>query len=282
MELWLILTLASIVLYGFQNFFYRVAAHEKYDALRMNVFLMMSAALLSFFLYIREPHTPGLLLVVFMLANGMTWFIANLSKIRSYTFVPLNVSFPVSRMYIALTPLLVFLFFGQAMSGRQLTGLAIAVGVVFLISSEGKAWKARRNFVLGVLLAGAAAILSSFNNIISTVATRTFDLPTYLFGTYLVMFFLTLLMSAARGDGARIWKDRESVKLGLAAGVANAVSYALVLYALQTGPAAVIFTIFGLNIVITVGLTMLVYKEKMTLMRAGAMALSLVAVWLLA
>ena len=102
----------------------------------------------------------------------------------------------------------------------------------------------------------------------------------YMFGSYVIAFCFCLMANTTRKK-PKLFADKNSMKMGVLIGFLNAASYYIIMKALTTGPASIIFTLMGLNLIIVIGLAMIFYKEKMTVKRMIAILLAIVSIVLL-
>jgi drug/metabolite transporter (DMT)-like permease len=95
-----------------------------------------------------------------------------------------------------------------------------------------------------------------------------------------VVWALTMIppaVYAMRRVGWRVLRDPKSILLGSLIGLTGAGGQMLLFHAVHTGPTYLIFPIIALSPVITIGLSMLVLKERVTKMGALGVALALLA-----
>lgn len=95
-----------------------------------------------------------------------------------------------------------------------------------------------------------------------------------------VVWALTMIppaLYAMRRVGWRVRLDRKSLLLGCLIGLTGAGGQMLLFHAVHTGPAYLIFPIIALSPVITIGLSMVFRKERVTAMGGLGVALALIA-----
>lgn len=270
METWFWLALLAMLGYGVQNFLFKVAAEESRNSIRVNTAFMLTVATISGAAYMFTPSSvSGPYFLIFAIANGITYLLANICKIESYKLAPAAVAAPISRMYIALTPILAFFLFRETVTVLQLIGLTLATFSAITLSNEvTKRGERRRNFVIGLVFAAAAAMSTSFNNLIGKAAAVTKDITSFIFFSYLFSFLISLYLQRTVNKDTNpiknLIKDYNATRLGILIGIINFTSYYLLLRALISGKAMVIFPVIGLGLVITIALSNWHYKEKMS------------------
>ena len=95
-----------------------------------------------------------------------------------------------------------------------------------------------------------------------------------------VVWALTMIppaLYALQRVGWRIRADRRSVTLGLAIGLTGAGGQMVLFHAVHTGPTYLIFPIVALSPVVTIALSMLMLKERVTRIGALGVLLALIA-----
>ncbi|GEM_PF-2529638 len=287
MEAWFILAATAMLMYGVQNFMLKVAAHKDHNSIRVNTAFMLSATVVSGVFYVfAEPGVSGLLFLVFAAGNALTYLFANICKIESFKYTPVAIAAPLSKMYVAITPILAFFIFRERITLLQLAGLTLATFTVLMLSEEGKrSGISRKHLTLGLVLAAAAAASTSFSNIIGKSAAITGGIMGFIFFSYMLGFLLALFLQVTvnkdRNPIKHLIEDHEAVRLGIITGLINFAAYYLALKALTEGPAMIIFPIIGLGLVITIGLAAWIYGEKLTKQKMIAAAAAVAAIVLL-
>jgi uncharacterized membrane protein len=95
-----------------------------------------------------------------------------------------------------------------------------------------------------------------------------------------VVWALTMIppaLYAMQRVGWRVLRDRRSVLLGTLIGLTGAGGQMLLFHAVHTGPTYLIFPIIALSPVITIGLSMLFLKERVTKVGAFGVVLAMIA-----
>jgi uncharacterized membrane protein len=95
-----------------------------------------------------------------------------------------------------------------------------------------------------------------------------------------VVWALTMIppaLYAMQRVGWRVLRDRKSILLGSLIGLTGAGGQMLLFHAVHTGPTYLIFPIIALSPVITIALSMLLLKERVTKVGALGVALALIA-----
>ncbi len=269
MEPWFILALAAMIGYGVQHFLFKVAAENGYNSIRVNtVFMLTVAAISGIFYLLSDAGVSGPYFLLFVLANAITYLLANICKIESYRFSPATVAAPISKMYVALTPLLAYFIFRERITITQLIGLTLATfAVVTLTHAHRHETKKFRGIGLGLVFAGAAAASTSFNNLIGKSAAASGDIMSFIFFSYLASFALALglqkLVNREERPIRELARNPGAIRLGIIIGIVNFISYYLLLTALTQGKAMVIFPLIGIGIAVTLGLAIWIYGEKL-------------------
>ena len=75
--------------------------------------------------------------------------------------------------------------------------------------------------------------------------------------------------------------NNDSMKIGISIGIFNFIGFFLLLTALENGPLSVVSPIVTLNFIVSVLLSIIVYKEKVTWRKVTGALLTVVAIILL-
>jgi uncharacterized membrane protein len=122
---------------------------------------------------------------------------------------------------------------------------------------------------------GAVAAISSKIAAVST-STSAFMAMSYLFGTG-----FSLAIEKHWGGRKKLDQRGVAIAIGVVMGILNYVGFTAFMFALQDGPLSAIALITGMHFVIAIVLSVLFYKERLTLTRSLGIVLTLLSVVLL-
>jgi drug/metabolite transporter (DMT)-like permease len=281
---WYVLSLIALLCIGIQRFLYKVAAERKCNAAWVTASFMATVTLLSAAFFLLSPETlpslPFLLMVA--LINSSAFVIASITHIEALKRIPATVAYPLMRFDTLIAVLFSIVFFGDRLSPWQGLGLLFALVAITLFAREIEGPRALLRgkaigyclVAVGVLGGAVATISSKFAALYTN--ELAFMASSYLFGT---VFSLALGKTLQAGDVHRDPKD--AFLMGVVMGVANFVGFYSFLKALSQGPLSVIAAVTGMHFVISVILSVLIYREKLSWPRVIAIMATAIAVILL-
>lgn len=195
-------------------------------------------------------------------ATGVSW----LSYMKALQLGDVNKVAPVDKSSILITMLLAFLLFGEPLTLlKVLCMVLIGVGTYLMIEYKPSAERASGDYhwlfyaALSAVSAAAVAILAKIGmqGIDTTLGTaiRT-----------VVVAVMAWLMVAVTGKWSEVSKvrGRSGVFLVLS-GIATGASWLLYFTALQQGPASIVVPIDKLSILVTIILSYIVLRERISL-----------------
>lgn len=207
------------------------------------------------------PPKSLLFLVLSGLSTGASW----ICYFKALSAGDVNKVAPIDKSSTVLTVLLAILFFGETerLAAKLVFTAVIAGGILLMVERKesGRAVTHDGWLVYAVLSAVFAALTSILakvgidgveSNLGSAVRT----------GVVLIMAWLIVL---ARGKHKDIGKlDRRELMFIALSGVATGASWLCYYYAIQKGIVSVVVPVDKLSIVVTVVLSRLILKEKLT------------------
>lgn len=276
---WYLLSLISLFLLGTGSFLFKVVAEKDYDIFYTNLAYMFSGFVIGFIvLFFKDMSINNLwLLLLIGLGNTIFFFLRTISNFKALKHVPANIFYPIFRSGLALTVILSTLIFHDQLTLANTIGigLAILVGILLGRSEEKGDYK---NPKLGIILSFIAAVAIAGANITSKLAVDLINIYPYVPLVYISAFAFTLA-SRSQLEGGK--NKRGSLLFGLVIGAINSISYYSMLGALRDGPLSLVSTLIGMQFIIPIILSVIVYKEKMTLRRITAIVLAILATVLL-
>jgi drug/metabolite transporter (DMT)-like permease len=280
---WYFFSLAALLLLGTQRFLYKVAAERNCSSSLTTAVFMGTVTLMSGAVYFLSGKPPGDLstLVGLALVNSIAFSLATVAHMEALRHLPATLTFPLTRLSILVVILFSIFYFHERLGPYQWGGVFVGLSVVAVLAGDsGRTAKAGGSvragflFITFCVLCGAVASISSKFAAIST-GKAAFMALSYLLGT-----FFSLGIERMRGKGKGNSRPAEAVKIGLLMGLLNFLGFYAFLTALSTGPLSVIALITGMHFVIAIALSVLLYRERMTLRRMVGIGLTLVAVFL--
>jgi drug/metabolite transporter (DMT)-like permease len=281
---WFGYSLAAFFLMGIQGFLYKVAAERRCDTARATFVFMATVAVLSFalWIYLKEPVGNFTALVILALINSLSFLAATMTFIETLKYIPSTIAFSVARLNLVILTIFSFAWFHDRLSVFQVSGIAIALAAMLILTKgmnkDGTPGKySKRGFVLLVI----SLFTSAIAGISSKFAAMYVGKLSFLAIVYSIAALSSLAFMKRRINVEPPGRYRATLFIGIAMGILNFVGYYSFLTALSNGPLSLVASITGMHFVVAVVLSILIYKEKMTLFRVIGFLLTILSIILL-
>ncbi len=281
---WYLLALLAWLLMGTQRFFYKVSAERQCNTAWTTFAFMATVTLVSAILYFVSGDPAGnlLLLIVIALCNSLAFLAGTVSHIEALKHLPASIVYPVTRLSLVVVVLFSVGFFKDRLSLYQAGGIGLALAVPVILTRQpgghdGGDSRSRLGFTLlaVAVLAGAGASISS-----KFAALHTSKLA-FMALSYLASTLFSLGLTGRLQPAGVRQNRREALLIGLVMGLLNFAGYYAFLKALSLGPLSVIASLTSLHFVIAIGLSVLIYREKLSRSRVLGISLTLISVVLM-
>lgn len=222
--------------------------------------------------WVPVPHGPSW---PFLLGSVATHFFYSMMLGRAYRFGDFSHTYPVMRgLPPLLTVLLVGIFTGESLSGRQqLAMLVLCLGILSLVFESGFRRTARMASVgWAVLVAVTIAIYTTLDGI--GVRQSGSPLGYVVWLCLLEGGTLAVLVLATQGPPMLLAVVR-SWKLTLVGGATTLASYGLVMWAMTKAPIALVSAARETSVIFAVLLGVVAFKERLTRTRLLSIGLVL-------
>lgn len=283
MTSWYLFSITALCLLGAQRFFYKVAAEKHCPTAWVTFSFMATVTLLSaglFFLQHRqEPHLSYLVTISFL--NSAAFLIATVAHMEALKYIAANIAYTIIRLNVIVVVMFSILYFKDPITRAQSMGLVLAVIAMMILAKQmqqdaGPGERRRRGilFLSLALFGGAAASVSS------KFAAMHTDKLAFMALSYLMGMAGSLWINKTLPSGRTHGDHRkEAVLIGILMGLLNFAGFFAFLAALENGPLSLIATIVGMHFVISIVLSIIIYREKIT--PAGGMGIFLAVISLI-
>ncbi len=281
---WYVFAIFALILLGFQRFLYKVSAERKCNTAWTTFSFMATVAILSstLFLLLGESVSDITFLIFIALVNSGAFLVATITHIEALKHIPTSVAYPIIRLNAVVVVIFSIFFFKDHLSLFQGIGIVLALAVIVILAlgindNNAPQKNIRRGFIFVViaLFGGAAAAISS-KFAASYTNKMAFIAVSYIAST---LFSLGLRKKLETEEAHKTHKD--ALIIGVIMGLINLAGYYSFLKALSTGPLSIIASITGMHFVISIILSALIYKEKLTLLRILGIFLTVLSIILL-
>jgi drug/metabolite transporter (DMT)-like permease len=284
MEPWYLFSVAALLLLGTQRFLYKVAAARDCSSALTTAVFMATVTLLSSAVYFATEITTQdfAALILLSLLNSSSFAFATIAHIEALRHLPASITFTLTRLSLVVVIFASIVFFGERLATFQWFGVLLAFSVVVVLAKEVKGAVVPKGdsrvglfFVFACILCGAIASISS-KLAADSLSVSGFMALSYLFGT-----FFSLAIEKKWGKRKAAGKAKDAIIIGIVMGVLNFLGFYAFLTALSRGPLASIALITGMHFVIAIILSVLIYKEHMSLRCCLGIGLTLLAIFFL-
>lgn len=278
---WYVLSIVALVLMGAQRFLYKVSAERKCDTAWTTFSFMATVTVLSvvFFVSLQETVSDASMLLLTAGINSASFVLGTITHIEALKHVPSSVAYPIIRLNMVVVVLFSILFLHDHVSLHQVVGIVLAIAVIVLLTRDAEEGTGSlRSLRKGLFLVFVSLVSGS----VASISSKFAAVYSNKLGFMALSYFLGTLFSAAligrSGEEGRRGSRKEAVLIGLLMGLINFVGFYTFLAALSAGPLSIIVSITGMHFVIAVLLSVIIYKEKLTVMRILGMGLAVVSI----
>ncbi len=292
MQTWYLYSLLALLLLGGQRFLYKVAAAKNCGTFLTTFCFMITVAVLSTgLLMLFPPVVPSLVfLALISLANSLTFVSATLAHIQALKHMPATVAYPLIRMNIVLVVLFAVFFLQERLEPLQILGVALSFATIWVLARDNAPDNDARTRAKGLILVFVAMLAGALSAISSRYAALHTDLLAFIALSYVFSTLFTLVLAPRMfAPGQAQTKPHTGPQgsrklaagIGLAMGLLNLAGFYLFLKALALGPLAIVASINGMHFLVAVVLSVLIFREKLTLGRLLGLVLAIIAIVLL-
>ncbi len=283
MATWYLYSIAALLLLGSQRFLYKVAAERGCGSVLTTTIFMGTVTLLSTVTYVSKATVivnPGAL-ILWSLINSTTFAAATIFNIEALKRLPASVTFPLTRLTMVLVILFSLSYFGDHLRSIQWLGMLSAFAVVGVLLSELRSRKINASQMTGLWFVAANISCAALSSISCKFAAIQTDKAAFMALTYLLatVFSLGINLRWKKSPGAG--NNKAALTLGLTMGALNFVGFYALLCAMETGPLSAVMLITGMQFIIAIILSVILYREHLSRPRIAAIVLALIAVALM-
>ncbi|MCK4327591.1 MAG: EamA family transporter [Candidatus Diapherotrites archaeon] len=265
---WFGFAVLAMSLYAIQNFLSKGAMEKKCNsATVMSIFFATAGLLAAGAMLVTGEAWANSWTVFLALAviNGSCFLMGSIARLEALKYLPLIMVYPMKKMDVAIIAVVGLLFFGEALSLAQGIGVVLAIAVIWVLAMDKKAEKPK-DFRKGIVLVGIAILFFTVTDVVLKPAASEGSIYMFIVVAYGLMLLPSLLLQK------RLGKDRSAslettLKWGVAIGVVNFFAITALLTSLMDGPLSIVFPITALAVPLAGALSVVFYKEKLTVNR---------------
>jgi drug/metabolite transporter (DMT)-like permease len=284
MASWYLYSIAALLLLGIQRFLYKVAAERDCSSGLTTAVFMGTVTLLSgvAFLVTASPVPSFSVLMLLALINSISFAGNTIAHIEALRHLPAGITFPLTRLSLGVVVIVSVGLFGELLSPWQWLGVLLGFAVVGVLARDaGSEVRPAGDRRTGFFLVTVCVVCGAVAAISSKIAAVSTSLSGFMAMSYLLGTGFALAIEKKWGSGKPLGRRGEAAGLGVLMGILNFFGFYAFLIALASGPLSVIALITGMHFVIAIALSVLLYKERLTLARGVGIGLTLLTVVLL-
>ena len=214
----------------------------------------------------------ALFLVLSGLATGASW----ICYFKALSMGDVNKVVPIDKSSTVMSVLLAMVLFHetQHLAVRLICTALIGAGILLMVERKASAADGRGPWMLYALLSAVFAALTSVLSKLGMADVES-NLATALrTGVVLVMALVIVLMKGKQGQ--LLHPDRKELGFIILSGLATGASWLCYYYAIQHGVVSVVVPIDKLSILVSIGFSYVVFKERLS--RKGLIGLGLMVI----
>ena len=214
----------------------------------------------------------ALFLVLSGLATGASW----ICYFKALSMGDVNKVVPIDKSSTVMSVLLAMVLFHetQHLAVRLVCTALIGAGILLMVERKASATDGRGPWMLYALLSAVFAALTSVLSKLGMADVES-NLATALrTGVVLMMALVIVLMKGKQGQ--LLHPDRKELGFIILSGLATGASWLCYYYAIQHGVVSVVVPIDKLSILVSIGFSYVVFKERLS--RKGLIGLGLMVI----
>ena len=281
MESWFLFALISALLAGLYSFTTRLSAHYQHHSALVSVYSSISAAVLSggYAIFVRPDLSRVGLVFIIALVDAFMYLMVSVTRIDALKEINSTIFFPIYKLASSVLAVPIgLLFFADVLTKTELVGIAVGRLAPLLLLNQGEKLR-QRNLSKGLLLtmgSVAAAIVATIAS--KLITTLHLDVSLYTFFAFaLSVPFALVLFHQTNG---RFHKTKHVEWVGLLGGAFMFANLYCFVRALA-GDLSTVFLINSFSTVVVVILSVLAFREHMSLRKVGALAVTILSLILL-
>ncbi|HLD21233.1 MAG TPA: EamA family transporter [Patescibacteria group bacterium] len=281
MESWFLFALISALLAGLYSFTTRLSAHYQHHSALVSVYSSISAAVLSggYAIFVRPDLSRVGLVFIIALVDAFMYLMVSVTRIDALKEINSTIFFPIYKLASSVLAVPIgLLFFADVLTKTELVGIAVGLLAPLLLLNRGEKLR-QRNLSKGLLLtmgSVAAAIVATIAS--KLITTLHLDVSLYTFFAFaLSVPFALVLFHQTNG---RFHKTKHVEWVGLLGGAFMFANLYCFVRALS-GDLSTVFLINSFSTVVVVILSVLAFREHMSLRKVGALAVTILSLILL-
>lgn len=284
-EMWMLLALLGAISIGIFSFTIKVVSEREFNEDLSLFYLYLFSSIFSFiYLILFSEFNFTKDTIILSLIIGLTYPVVLRTRFVSLKYLPASTYFINYRIFSSTILIFLGIFiFSERISFSQLLGILLGFFIFYLLLEKKDGNEKNKDFTKGVLYLFYGIILISILQVlVKYVAISEIDIYNY---TFLNIFVGLILIIYTKPDKVFIaHKKEKKLKDILILTSIQALFFSMngifLAMAYSLGNMAIVYKIFSYSLIVPVGLTMFVYREKISFKKLFAFVLTIFSLWL--
>lgn len=283
-NLWLFYALGAMFSSGILSFIGKISAEKKHDSGVVNFYAFISHTLTLFiaFLVLGKFNFPPFLLILAVIISVVTYYTYK-TRVEGLKYISSTTFFVNYRILSSVFILIIgVLYFRETLRLQDLIGFLIGFVVFILLIEKNKDDSLKSNFKKGLYYLLISAIcISIMQFAMKYVIINKWDAFFYIS----IVSSLSLLFSYYRNreklTRRKLFNNNNDIVLfGFLQGLFMTSAAVFIIFAYELGKLAIVYKIVSFAVLIPIILSVIIYKEKITIKKFIAITLAMVSIWL--
>jgi len=281
---WYIFAILALLFIGMQRFLYKVSAERNCNTAWTTFYFMATVTILSTTLFILQgaPVYNHNFLFLIAIVNSTTFLATTISQIEALKRLPASTVYPLIRLSLVLVVIFSLIFFEDTLSEFQLLGILFAIIAIAILTRQ---FSSDKNPGKNIKYAPIFVFIAVLSSSISTISSKFAALYTNKMAFIALSYAASTIFSFGLRNKLHNEKihsnHKEAFVIGCIIGFINFAGFYLYLKALSEGPLSIVASIVGMHFVISVILSSLIYREKLSPLQKIGISLTIFSIILL-
>jgi bacterial/archaeal transporter family protein len=277
---WFTLAVLSAIFWGIEGFLHKLSASKGYNSSKVSIIFNLTVCLLSglFIILFREQIKNVSYLVIIAFLNSAFFFSSFITRLEALKKLDASIFFSISRPAVLFLILIMsFFILNEHIAFIEGFGVVLMIVTMYLLLSKQGKQRDRTITKTSLLLTGTTTILAALGSL--TLAFASKHVGTFSFS------FLSYAMSILFSYGVSrfFFKQQESTTKSKKSGIYLFNFFGLVFYitALKTGSFALVGSINNFSILLTILISIIVFRERLTIKQVIGVCIAFISLTLL-
>ena len=277
--LWFIYVFIALISKGIGSFITKIIAQENFDY--KIIFLIqtfLSTCILIFFIDYKTFFNFEL--IIFGFLAGLFLFLNKQTMVLSLKEISSSIVFINYRIFSSLILIFLgFIFLNESLTYSQLIGFTLGFFIFYLLYDKKDKSKKSSNFKKGIfyltILIVIAPLLVLILKLGSNISVKNI---VFYYSFFIFIFFLTQNIYQKNVSIKKL-SNRNFLKYGIILSLISCITNYSIISAYSLHTISIIYKIFSFEIFIPIILSIIIYKEKISLRKIIAFILTIISIW---